>query len=197
MTEILRTAHGTAADALLVAERPPVDELRPLNAADTEQGLAEAKRRGRPFTLNNKAAANKRTALARMAPEVPTADPRYRKALRSARRYVQRRIRELAVQHGGHLGSGPCAGLTSAGLALAASRVLHELAAETLDPALFVSAARLADSARQQELTAVALAERESAARLATAPRESDLERLQREARERATRAALAGKETP
>jgi hypothetical protein len=55
--------------------------------------------------------------------------------------------------------------LANAALALASSRVLYEIASETLDPAMLQSAARLADQARQQELTAVALAEREAAAR--------------------------------
>jgi hypothetical protein len=113
--------------------------------------------------------------------ELAKSDPRYQKALRQAQRYVRRRCRELAVMHGGYLGAGPSAMLASAGLAMAASRVLYELASETLDERVFVSAARLADSARQQELTAVALAEREAAARpkvdlFAAALREIELE---------------------
>ena len=39
--------------------------------------------------------------------------------------------------------------------------LLHELAGATLEPSLFVQAARLADHARQQEVTAIALAERD------------------------------------
>lgn len=80
---------------------------------------------------------------------------------------------------GGRLGSGPCAMLASAALALAGSRCLYELGAETLDAGLFKAAAALADSARQCELTAVGLAEREAAGRV-----EDDDDRLRREKRE-------------
>jgi hypothetical protein len=164
---ILRAAHGAAATlgALLVSETPPLDEVPPPNAEDTERGLALAKKRGRPFQADNTAGANRKPALALLGVEIDAADPRYRKALRKASSYRQRRIRELAMQHGGTLGAGPSAMLASSALALAASRMLYELAGESLDAELFVRAAKLADSARAQELTAVALAEREAASR--------------------------------
>ncbi len=38
----IRTAHGTGANALLRVEQKPLDELRPLNAEDTVEGLAQA-----------------------------------------------------------------------------------------------------------------------------------------------------------
>ncbi len=66
--------------------------------------------------------------------------------------------------HGGTLGAGPSAVLASAGLALAASRYVYALAAESGDPTMFKQAASLADHARTAELTAVALAEREAQA---------------------------------
>lgn len=168
---ILRTAHGTAAPALLVAERPPLDESDPPNADDTAKGLALAERRGRPFQKGNRAAENRRPALALIGVPLDAAHPGYRSALRRANAYRQRRVRELAIAHGGYLGAGPSAMLASAARALAASITLNELAAAELAAGrakaaadLFAQAARLADSARQQELTAVALAEREHAA---------------------------------
>lgn len=163
--EILRSAHGAGADALLRAECPPLDELPPLNAADTAVGLALRAGRGRPFERGNKAAVGRKPALALLGVPIEASDPRYRRALRKANAYRQRRVRELAIMHGGELGAGPSAMLANSALALAASRVLYELGSVTLDPATLKQAAALADSARQQELTAVALAEREAAAR--------------------------------
>jgi hypothetical protein len=163
-TLMARTAHGTGADALLRVERPGFKDMPPMNAGDTAQGLAIAAARGRPFTADNEAAKGKRPALASLGVRIGTADPRYVSALRKAKRYVDRRRRELTVMCGGGLSSGPCAMLASAGRALAASVLLYELAGETLNAKLFAQAARLADQARQQELTAVALAEREAAA---------------------------------
>lgn len=174
---LLRAAHGEGAGALLRAERPPLDEMLPPNAEDTGRGLAAATRRGRPFTPGNAAAANRKPMLCRLGVPLDTADPRYRSALRQAESYRKRRVRETAIAYGGTLGAGPCACFASAARALAASVVLNALAGEALgagrakDAAdLFATAARLADSARQQELTAVALAEREAAARRAQAP---------------------------
>lgn len=158
---ITRKAHGNGAKALLRAETPALDELRPLNAADAERGNAVVNARGKPFERGNKAGANRKPGLALLGSPVDSADPRYRRALRKAKSYMRRRATELAVQHGGTLGAGPSAMLANSALALAASRVLYELASETLDPDLLSKAAALADKSRQQELTAVALAERE------------------------------------
>ena len=178
---LLVNAHGAAAKALLVTERPPLDEETPLNADDTSRGLAEASRRGRPFTKDNLAAANRKPVLALLGVSLASADPRCTLALRRANRLRQRRVRELTVQHGGYLGAGPCSMLGSAARALAASTVLYALAAEALaegrtkDAAeLFKDSAKLADSARQQELTAVALAAREGEARTKRGPGDAD-----------------------
>ena len=162
---ILRSAHGNGGDAILRAERPPLDELAAPNAELARQGHEELTRRGRPFQKNNQAAKGRRPALALLGVPIDTSDARWRRAMRKARRYMQRRVRDLAAQCGGTLGTGPSAMLASAARALAASTVLYELAGETLDPKMFRDAAALADSARQQELTAVGLAEREVAAR--------------------------------
>lgn len=163
----LRKAHGNGAAALVRSERRPLDEIPPPTADDTATGLALARERGRPFQPGNRAGAGRKPALALLGQAVSTADPRYRRALRRAAAYRSRRAREFAVEGGGYLGAGPAAMLASSALALAASRVLHELASETLDPDLFVKAAMLADKSRQQELTAVDLAAREASARAA------------------------------
>lgn len=173
---ILRTAHGSGEPALLRAETPVLDELSPLNAGDAERGLAAAKRRGKPFTKGNAAAKGRKPALAALGLEASS--PLYRKALKKAERYRQRRVRELAVAHGGYLSAAVAAMIGSASRALASSLVLHELADELLKVGsaksnkaaanLLLQAARLADSSRQQELTAIAIAERESKARPTT-----------------------------
>lgn len=162
---ILRSAHGTGADALLRAEVPPLDELVPLDAEVARQGDAAVCARGRPFQRGNKAGENRKPGLALLGSPVDSCDPRYRRALRKAKSYMVRRQHELSAQHGGTLGAGPSAMLANAALALASSRVLYELGSETLDADMLKSAAGLADKARQMELTAVALAEREAAAR--------------------------------
>lgn len=168
----IRTAHGKGASAVLRVEAMQLDELPPMNAEDTGQGLAMARRRGAPFTKGNKAAANRKPALCQLGVPLDTSDPRYRSAMRKAERYRARRVRETAVAHGGHLSAGPSAMFASAARALAASIVVNLLAGETLAAGdtkaaadLFKVAASLADSSRQQELTAVGLAAREAAAR--------------------------------
>jgi hypothetical protein len=177
MTELLRKAHGAGAPALLRVETPPIDELAAPNASDTVQGLAEAKRRGRPFEKGNVAAKGRKPMLAGLG--LDASDPRYRRALKKAERLRQRRVRELAVMHGGYLSAGVAAMLGSSARALASSLVLHELADERLKAGtakanreaanLLAQAARLADSSRQQELTALAIAEREAKSRPAHA----------------------------
>ena len=180
MPDFLRTAHGAGADALLRAETPPLDEIPAPNAAHTEQGLALAAARGRPFQPGNAAASNRKPAMARAGLEVPGADPRWQSFERQGRRWAQRRCREMAVAHGGYLGCGPSSMIASAGLALASSRFAYAVGAASGDIATLKQAAQLADSARQQELTAVALAERECATRKANAPYEDDMIRISR-----------------
>jgi hypothetical protein len=53
---LLRAAHGDGRDVLLRVERPPIDELEPLNADDARRGNAIVSARGRPFQRGNKAA---------------------------------------------------------------------------------------------------------------------------------------------
>ena len=186
---VIRSAHGTGASALLRTETTPLEEIPPPNADDTARGLALAGQRGRPFQPGNACARNRRPALALLGVSLDPTHTGYRNALRRANAYRQRRVRELAVVHGGYLGAGPSAMLASAARALAASVTINELAAAELAAGrvkeaadLFSQAARLADSARMQELTAVGLAEREAAARRELGASTADLEREMREA---------------
>lgn len=167
----LRTAHGSYKDALVVVETRPVDELSALNGADTVRGITVEKESrtdlGR-FKRGNKVAAGRKPALASAAGiPVEAKDPRYTQSLRWARKYRAQRVRELTIQHGGYLSSGVCAMLTSSALDMAASRYLTILAAEGAPdgPTLLKTASQLAASSRQQELTALEIAQREAAAR--------------------------------
>jgi hypothetical protein len=96
---------------------------------------------------------------------IESGDPDYKRALGWARRYRARRIRELAVQHGGELSAGVCAMVTSSALDMAASRFLAIVAARTGEPTLMAQSSKLAQSSRQQELTALEIASREAASR--------------------------------
>lgn len=91
------------------------------------------------------------------------ADPRYKRALLLANSYRKVRAAELHTMHG-HVSSGVSALLSSASLALAASRFLYEKVAETGDIMLLKQAASLGDSARTSELAAWEMAAREGAA---------------------------------
>jgi len=92
------------------------------------------------------------------------ADPRYKRALLLANSYRKVRAAELATMHG-YVSSGASALLSSASLALAASRFLYEKVAEGGDITLLKQAAALGDSARQSELAAWEMSAREGAAK--------------------------------
>lgn len=92
------------------------------------------------------------------------ADPEYKKALKDAAVYRKYRSRELCVAHG-YVSAGASSLLTTASLALAASRYLYGRVCVTGDVALLKTASQLADSARQNELAAWELAAREGTAR--------------------------------
>jgi hypothetical protein len=167
----IRKAHGNGVDAIVRVETLPPDELPALNAQDTEQALASAARRGRPFTPGNRAAVGRKPALASSAGiPLDAKDPMYRRALGWARRYRKRRISELAIQHGGELSSGVCALITSSALDMAASRYLTAKAAAKGDTSLLKMASQLAQASRQTELTALEIASREADVRRKAAP---------------------------
>lgn len=165
---LIRTAHGTGASAGIRVETPPLDEIPPLNASQTASGAALAKSRGRPFTKGNAAARGRKPALASLGIPIDGADPRYRSAMKKAAAYRTRRCAELATQQGGYLSAGAAAVVAVSARAMAASALLHELADEALragnvkDAAtLLIQATRAGDAARQADLTAIAIAERE------------------------------------
>jgi hypothetical protein len=92
------------------------------------------------------------------------ADPLYSVCLKDAQKYRKYRARELCVAHG-YVSAGANALLSSAALALAASRFVYAKVAETGEIGLLKLASQLADSARQNELTAWEMAAREGTAR--------------------------------
>jgi hypothetical protein len=101
---LVRSAHGNAAEggALLVVECPPLDEVRPPNAAQTEQALALALPAERPFVLGNMAASARGPAAER----IPTDDEVHpdpkeerRRVRRAATSLKNARFLELEVQY--------------------------------------------------------------------------------------------------
>jgi hypothetical protein len=171
---VLRAAHGMAAPGKphelymgpVVAETLKANRLPKLNADDTVEGLALAKKRGRPFQRGNRAASGRRPALA-SASGIPlvSKDPEYQKHLRWARAWRKKRVSELSIMHGGYLSSGVCAMITSAAIDMAASRYLSVKAAATGETEFMLLASKLAQSSKQQELCALEIASRENAAR--------------------------------
>jgi len=79
--------------------------------------------------------------------------------------FVREHLAKLATQAGGEVGPGPASIVASAGVQLAASRYLSDLAATTGDPKLFAQASSLANDSRQNLLAAYELAIREAKAR--------------------------------
>lgn len=162
----LRTAHGTARDngASIVVEQRPLDEIPPPNAQETANRLAERRVRGRPFKPGNRAAVGRPPALCVFGMRIDAQDPEYRKALRKANSYRRRRVSELTVAYG-YVSAGAAGMVASASLALGGSRYLYELAGRNGDTSLIAQAARLAESAKQLEIAAMDVAQREAAAR--------------------------------
>lgn len=191
-----RTAHGSGADALVRVETLPADELPEGLPAPSGQGNAPAP-------------GIKRTADGRMADRQAAAELGRRGALamhakRRARRpavlealglrgippsemvpyldmandFAEHETARLAqTVGGGHCGSGPASMIQSAALALAASRYLYAQG----NPETMGQAARLADSSKQQILTAFELTAREAKARAEQPGQEDDVTRALRE----------------
>lgn len=158
---ILRKAHGAAAGGgtLLVAETPPIDELDPLNAGDTEAGLAMRRVRGRPFQPGNRAAADRGPSLTRI--NAPNTNSEAIKRLhRKAGALKRTRERELAVQHGGER---PSTAVRVELVAWAKATAWAEfLESQSVSP---LKVAQLREKASAHQLKAIAIAEREAAAR--------------------------------
>ncbi|MFH1177446.1 MAG: hypothetical protein V1750_08570 [Acidobacteriota bacterium] len=177
---IWRRAHGTAAQygALVAIETCPADGLpagvpapsgpvgrRPNGTLTAAGGRALGRRGGL-------ARATRRRYAARLASQLGLTEvgADLRPYLEMASEWAAAQLLWLAdTVGGGSVGPGPASIVHSAALALAASRRLYQQASEAGDPALFVSAARLADQSRQSLLTAHELCAREAKARPAAA----------------------------
>jgi hypothetical protein len=157
--KILRSAHGTGADALLRAEAPPLDEVPPLNAADTARGIALSAASGRPFTKGNTAAKNRGPSLTRTGVDLNPPDNVRRGVQRRAESLRRVRVRELRIAHGGSpLSSAVKAEVASWALAVAWSRFHY-------DQGDAKQGARFAELASAHQLRAIGVAEREGVAR--------------------------------
>jgi hypothetical protein len=157
---LIRTAHGMAKEggALLVVEAPPLDELRPLNEADTATALAVRKANKRPFETGNAAAKGKGPSvlLVNTAPDAPE---ECRKVNRRANSLKNRRRAELSVQYGGKVSSGVEGELKAWALAMAWSDQFYRIG----DP---VRGAAFAEKSSAHLLKATAHAEREAKRRV-------------------------------
>jgi hypothetical protein len=162
---ILRAAHGLAAagGAILVAETPILDEMRPLDAGRTAEGLALRRRRGRPFRPGNRAASNRGPNLTRVVvqddvvcnPEDPA---ERRRARRKANSLAGKRRRELEVSTGGPVSSAVKVELVSWARAVSLAD-LYDRAGDA------VKAIAFAEKASGHGLKAIGIAEREGAGR--------------------------------
>jgi hypothetical protein len=163
--DILVPAHGTAAKggAVLVAETVQLKDMATPNAARTEEGLALAARRGRPFQRGNTAGANRGASLTRITSHVVTVcdpnSPEERlRARRKAQSLVTQRRRELEVQTAGPVSSAVKVELVAWARATAW--------AEMYDRAgLTAASVAFAEKASGHGMKALGLAERESEAR--------------------------------
>lgn len=158
----LRTVKTPGRSPVHVEVLPP-DELPPASPGLPVRAGRDAAGR---FVKGNSEGLNKRVKPGvRGALGIDRADPRYKAFARWGARYGAHRRRELATAHGGSISAGVGAIVESAAQAMAASRFVQSLAAESGDAELFKQAAALASTARQHELAAWELAAREAQAR--------------------------------
>jgi hypothetical protein len=173
-----RKAHGTGADALARVETAPVDELpegvpapaRPAEPSD--RGPDGRFRPGNALAATGGAAKRGQAHLAaRLGLGSLPADAAFAPYRRSAATFRRVQCTTLARTVGGGVcGPGPSSIVASAALALAWSRYLSDLAAQTGDADAVTRAMRLADASRQMLLTAHELCAREATARAASNP---------------------------
>lgn len=167
----LRAAHGKGAAALVRVETAVPDELpEGVHASLLAETGSERRADGRwvqGATTAQARGGKARAGKVKLASKLGL-DPLPLEAFASYRRHAERFRREhckaIAVTVGGGIcGTGPSSMVASAALALAASRFLYDT--HNGDAAKLAQAARLADSSRQQLLTAHELAAREAEAR--------------------------------
>jgi hypothetical protein len=153
-TENLSDAQNDHAQEMLEA---PLDEVleRPLDHKPSRKWPKKSLTKGKRHKL----------AIMGLSEEVlAKGDHRYAEMVRLANSYRKHRARELVIAHG-FVSAGVSALLSSAALALAASRYLHERFAETGDIPLLTQASKLGTDARTGELSAWELCAREAVAR--------------------------------
>lgn len=140
------------------------DEQPATNAEHTATNLALRRLRGRPFELNNAAAAGRLPNIALLGvdasqiPELTQAD------IRKAARLRKRRVSETRATTG-YVSAGASAMFGSSALAHVASRRIYALAFATDDPKLYKLAAELSEKSAQLEIKARWTAKDEAAAR--------------------------------
>lgn len=122
------------------------------------------------FKRGNRAAQGRKPSMVKLGVPLSmcdVADPRYRKLLRNAGKYRKFRSEELARTHG-FLSAGASSMIASASLALAGSKWLYLLAAETVDTKvasnLVTMASKLSMDAMRAEQMAWEISSREAAA---------------------------------
>lgn len=163
-----RTAHGSyrKAGQTVVIEVQPPDELRQPDTDQMDVRLKEREATGRPFQKGNRAAAGIRPKLSLLGIDINKADiePFYKACMLKAESYRRARVREFRITHG-FVSVGVMALLSTASLALAASRYMYNRASTDGDCGLMKQASLLANDARQNELAAWELASREASAK--------------------------------
>lgn len=157
----LRKGHGTGAGVPRI-EVLPADELPPVTPALTVRPGRGPDGR---FLPGNTEARAQRVRPGPRGTGALRAAPEFEVYSRWGKSYARHRRGELARAHGGEISAGVGALVESASLALAASRYLGALAAQTSDPELFKRSSALANDARQNELAAWELASREAKVR--------------------------------
>lgn len=165
----LRASHGArrGTNGPLRIEVQPADELSKPNAEDMDARLEERARIGRPFKKGNKAAVGRRPKLARLGVNRETLDhkdPRYASSIRMAESYRQRRVMEMKVTHG-FVSVGAMQIMATAALQLAMSRLMMDMASDTMDMEMMKKSSSLANDSRQNELAAWELCSREASAK--------------------------------
>ncbi len=151
LEDLTRNTSVEASEAILNAPKDQKLE-KPLAAQPSRKWPKKSLIRGR------------KNALAVIGLKLDKADPAYDKCIKLADDYRKHRSRELVVVHG-FVSAGVSSLLSTAALALAASRYLYERAGTDGEISLLITASKLADSARQSELAAWELCAREGVAR--------------------------------
>lgn len=160
----LRAAHGHARGSGPQIEILPPDELPNGTGADTDRPGRGPDGR---FAPGNRIATNKGVRAASGRLGKMAVDPLYAPFLAWGRRYGAHRRTELAKSHGGAISAGVGALVESAAQMLAQSRFIAAKAGAEGDPDLMKRSGSMACDARQTELAAWELAEREAKTRRA------------------------------